>query len=215
MDLKITELSEQEKYQINKQFVDFVNRLDIPKDKKNEFGGFMHRSAEGILAHIKPLLSKINMYVKLTDKIHFFDSNNTYIESTAVCRHTSGYIIDDASAFAREDREHKKMSPAQMTGTASSYARKYALQGLLSLDDGQDADSLSGTAKTGTKGQNKPQNDLPWLNENTKDYDNVVKAIQDGKAKPSDARKKFRVSKAVMAKLEQVIDNSGLVEEIL
>lgn len=114
--------------------------VKAPKNLYNSFGDFKYRSAESILEAVKPVLAKHNAIIILTDSIEEV-GGRIYVKSNATI-----YDIEDgtaffASAFAREPDEKKKMDSAQITGTASSYARKYALNGLLLLDDTKDPDT--------------------------------------------------------------------------
>lgn len=104
--------------------------LKSPKNIYNKFGEFNYRSCEGILEAVKPMLN--GDLIVLSDKAVAI-GNEVYIESTA--RFTDGKDSIEATALAREEGERPKMAPPQLTGTASSYARKYALGGLLLIDD--------------------------------------------------------------------------------
>lgn len=114
--------------------------LKAPKDKANKFGGFMYRSAEGILEAVKPLLDKNGLLMLLTDEVVPV-ANRIYIKSTATIKDTKSDKAYSVSAYAREEESKKGMDGSQITGSASSYARKYALNGLLLIDDNKDADT--------------------------------------------------------------------------
>ena len=114
------------------------NAIKAPKDKTNEFGKFKYRSCESILEAAKPHLQAHGLYLKISDKPVSIDGWH-YIEATASI--TDGKETETALAYAREPEVKKGMDESQITGTASSYARKYALGGLLGLDDTKDADS--------------------------------------------------------------------------
>lgn len=110
--------------------------LKAPKDMKNSFGGYNYRSAESILEAVKPLLD--GAILTLEDDI-LLVGNRFYIKATATFQ--DGNYVKTTTAFAREPESKKGMDDSQITGTASSYARKYALNGLFCIDDNKDADT--------------------------------------------------------------------------
>jgi hypothetical protein len=129
--------------------------IKVTKDRHNEFGGFDYRSASDILAEVKPLCAEHGVVLVLTDRLHYV-GEQYYIEAIATIYDTGepqNEIV--ASAFAREERERPKMAEPQLTGSASSYARKYALNGLLLLDDAKDPDSQDNSTLA-TKAAPKP-----------------------------------------------------------
>lgn len=115
------------------------SKLKAPKDKYNSFGKYAYRSAEGILEAVKPLLAEQKCILILSDEL-VNKGDRYYIEATAMIMNSSGEKVS-VSAYAREDEVKKGMDGSQITGTASSYARKYALNGLLLIDDTKDADT--------------------------------------------------------------------------
>lgn len=121
-----------------KTLIKIQNELKVPKGNLNKFGNYKYRSAEDILEAVKPLLQKHNATVYLTDDI-IQVGNKIFLKATATY-HEGGEHIS-VNGFA-ETSEHKGMSAEQTTGTASSYARKYALNGLFLIDETEsDADS--------------------------------------------------------------------------
>lgn len=114
------------------------NELKAPKGQHNKFGNYDYRSAEDILEALKPLLAKHNAQLTLTDKPVMVGEWH-YIEATARLVVDGNEIANTASA--RESPTKKGMDDSQITGTASSYARKYALNGLFLIDDTKDADT--------------------------------------------------------------------------
>ena len=110
--------------------------LKAPKDLRNNFGGYNYRSAESILEAVKPLLD--GAILTLEDDI-LLVGNRFYIKATATFQ--DGDYVKTTTAFAREPESKKGMDDSQITGTASSYARKYALNGLFCIDDNKDADT--------------------------------------------------------------------------
>lgn len=114
------------------------NELKVPKDQRNDFGNYKYRSCEDIVEAAKPLLAKHGFALILTDDLVQIGNWN-YVKATA--RITDGKEHYETTAFAREQEVKKGMDASQITGSASSYARKYALNGLLAIDDTRDADS--------------------------------------------------------------------------
>lgn len=112
--------------------------LKAPKSQRNSFGNYNYRSCEDILEAVKPLLAKYNAILTLEDELVQV-GERYYIKATATF--TDGKEPITATAFAREAETKKGMDDSQITGTASSYARKYALNGLFLIDDTKDADT--------------------------------------------------------------------------
>lgn len=111
-------------------------KLHAPKNQKNTFGGYNYRSCEDILEAVKPLLD--GLVLTITDEVTEV-GGRIYVKATA--RLTDGKDAMTATAFAREAESRKGMDDSQITGSTSSYARKYALNGLFLIDDNKDADS--------------------------------------------------------------------------
>lgn len=112
--------------------------LKVGKTQRNTFGGYNFRNCSDILEAVKPLLKKYNCLILLSDKINCIGEDN-YVTATATiidCEDNNQMIFNEASA--REPEALKGQSPAQITGGSSSYARKYALSGLLCIDDSTD-----------------------------------------------------------------------------
>lgn len=116
------------------------SQLKVPKNQYNDSGGFKYRSCEDILEAVKPLLQKEGLYVTIADDIVVI-GERFYVKATATLSDGKNSISNHA--FAREDAAKEGMDGSQVTGTASSYARKYALNGLLAIDDTKDADALN------------------------------------------------------------------------
>lgn len=113
--------------------------LKAPKGQHNSFGNYRYRSCEDILEALKPVLAKHDMAVTLSDEIEVA-GDRVYVKATARLLHKTG-VVATTTAFAREAQSKKGMDDSQITGTASSYARKYALNGLFAIDDTKDADT--------------------------------------------------------------------------
>nr|DAS53195.1 MAG TPA: ERF superfamily protein [Caudoviricetes sp.] len=115
------------------------SELNAPKDAFNTFGKYYYRSAESILKAIKPLLAETGLVLTVSDDI-IAVSDRIYVKATA--KITDGEHTVETSALAREPLNKKGMDDSQITGAASSYARKYALCGLLAIEDNKDVDAL-------------------------------------------------------------------------
>lgn len=130
--------------------------LKAPKNLYNSFGKYSYRNAEGILEAVKPLLKQHGCILTLEDDaINIGD--RFYIKATATLHDVEKDTKIQTSALAREDEVKKGMDGSQITGTASSYARKYALNGLFILDDTKDADTDEYHAQTTAEKPEKPK----------------------------------------------------------
>lgn len=114
--------------------------LKAPKNLYNSFGKYKYRNAEGICEAVKPFLQKEKCALTLKDEIVEVGSR-VYVKATATLIDCESNNYFEVTAYARESLEKKGMDDSQITGTASSYARKYALNGLFLLDDTKDADT--------------------------------------------------------------------------
>ena len=111
--------------------------LKAPKNQHNSFGNYNYRSCEDILEAVKPLLNKEGLILTVSDDICQI-GERYYVKSTATI--TDGKSVLSNSAYAREEETKKGMDASQITGATSSYARKYALNGLFCIDDTKDSD---------------------------------------------------------------------------
>lgn len=121
-----------------KELIEIQKKLKAPKGQYNSFGKYKYRSAEDILEAVKPLCHENNCTLTLSDTLENI-GDRYYIRATVSI--TNGTETVSVSAYAREDETKKGMDGSQITGTASSYARKYALNGLFCIDDTKDADT--------------------------------------------------------------------------
>lgn len=136
------------------------NELKAPKNRFNSFGKYNYRSCEDILEAVKPLCKKYGLLLTISDEVICI-GDRYYVQSKAALRNSDG---DSISSFglAREDDDKKGMDGAQVTGTSSSYARKYALNGLLLIDDTKDADTDEHKKETESRNRNlKAQVEVP------------------------------------------------------
>lgn len=118
------------------------NELKVPKNNKNTFGNYKFRNAEDILEALKPLLKKHNVTVIITDDVVMV-GDRYYIKATVKFIDTETGEMIETSALAREEETKKGFDASQITGSTSSYARKYALNGLFAIDDTKDSDTTN------------------------------------------------------------------------
>jgi len=129
----------------NKQLSELQRKLIAPKGQTNAFGKYKYRSCEDILEAVKPLLAEIDASIIIHDEMVEM-GDRFYVKATALITF-SGEFSASAQAYAREPLSKKGMDEAQITGATSSYARKYALNGLLAIDDTKDADTKDNSGK--------------------------------------------------------------------
>ena len=161
------------KYTITEKLSLIQRKLKAPKGQYNKFGNFYYRSCEDILEEVKPLLMGCSL--KITDKIVKI-GERYYLKATAVLFDNTDKI--SVSAYAREADSKKGMDSAQVTGASSSYARKYALNGLFLIDDTKDADTKDNT----------DDKDPKWISEGDQKTEEKViekKKTFDGLASPA------------------------------
>tara|TARA_B100001063_G_C16779030_1_gene568942 strand:- start:10804 stop:11439 length:636 start_codon:yes stop_codon:yes gene_type:complete len=164
-----------------KKVAEIQRNLKAPKNQFNAFGKYKYRSCEDIMEGLKPILGEL--VVTVSDDIKMV-GDRIYIVATA--KITDGENSVSNTAMARESLTKKGMDDSQITGTASSYARKYALNGLFLIDDTKDADSMGGEQKQPAKSaKQSQQQNTNWYNtfENDKQY--MLVDIQSG-AKTAD-----------------------------
>lgn len=125
------------------------NKVKVPKNLYNSFGKYKYRNAEGILEAVKPYLDEVKATLTISDEIVMI-GNRIYVKANATFWDTEAIDVIATNAYAREAAEKKGMDDSQVTGTASSYARKYALNGLFLLDDTKDPDTDEYARQTGS-----------------------------------------------------------------
>ena len=125
---------------VNEKLLAVQAELKAPKEQYNNFGKYKYRSCEDILEAVKPLLAKNKATLRIADEIMLI-GERFYIKATATFADIETGEAVTNTAFAREDETKKGMDGSQITGTASSYARKYCLNGLFLIDDTKDADT--------------------------------------------------------------------------
>lgn len=125
---------------IHEKMMKIQTTLKAPKDKWNDYGKYNYRNAEGILEAVKPLLAENKLSMYITDDVQAV-GERVYVKATVKVLDTETGESVETTALAREALNKKGMDDSQITGTASSYARKYALNGIFLLDDTKDADT--------------------------------------------------------------------------
>lgn len=159
---------------INSLLVEVQSELKAPKGQYNSFGKYNYRSTEDILEGLKPILKEKNLVLVVFDDVVQV-SDRVYIKSTAKLSYDQETI--EVTAFARESLTKKGMDDSQITGTASSYARKYALNGMFLIDDSKDADSdeFSKQNKSQKNSEQKPKQPKITLEEVKMSLNDLVK----------------------------------------
>jgi hypothetical protein len=175
---------------LQEKLVSIQGRLKAPKNQRNNFGKYNYRSCEDILEAVKPLLTENGIALTVSDIV--VNDGLHYVDATATI--SDGKSSISVSAQAGIDPNRKGMDIAQSFGSSSSYARKYALNGLFLIDDTKDADA---TNTHGNDAKNISTEELEWLNETSPKFNAIKEAIKEGRATVGDVRKKFKVSKKV------------------
>lgn len=124
-----------------KELITIQSELKVPKSQFNKFGGYKYRKAEDILEAAKPLLAKQKCTLTITDDVVLI-GNRIYVKATATIKNEKGEC-ETTTGWAREEETKKGMDGSQITGASSSYARKYALNGLFAIDDNADSDTTN------------------------------------------------------------------------
>lgn len=172
---------------MTEKLVKIQNELKAPKNQFNAFGKYKYRNQEDILEAVKPLLYKHGLQLTITDEIHQV-GDLIYVQAEAIISDGENSVITTAQAGI--DPNRKGMDIAQSFGSSSSYARKYALNGLFLIDDTKDADSTN----------THDQDDKAWLNKNTPQYNKVVEFLKGG-GDISQVLSKYKMKKEIKEEL--------------
>lgn len=158
------------------------SKLKAPKGQYNSFGKYKYRSCEDILEAVKPLLSETKTVLSVTDRMEVV-GNRIYVRAEAHLNdcEDSGEIT--TVAYAREEESKKGMDSSQVTGAASSYARKYALNGLFCIDDNKDSDSTNtgGSEKASGKKVDSSKNNELIDSKSISGIEKIIKKYPDSK----------------------------------
>lgn len=153
---------------LQKKLNEIQSELKVPKSQFNKFGGFNYRSCEDILETVKPLLKSKGLTLLISDEI-IPVNERVYVKATATL--SDGETCVSTSAAAREPLQKKGMDDSQITGCASSYARKYALNGLFAIDDAKDADTEEGERRPAQTSERRPAQTNAAPSRSLKKYD--------------------------------------------
>lgn len=132
---------------LQEKLIKIQSELKAPKNRFNAFGKYNYRDAEGILEAVKPLLAREGVLLTASDKV-YTDNGRSYVQATYTLQ--LGELKIKAKASAREEESKKGMDGSQVTGASSSYARKYALNGMFLIDDTKDSDGTNDGSETKT-----------------------------------------------------------------
>lgn len=158
--------------------------LKVPKEQYNKFGNYKYRNCEDILEAVKPLLFSQSCTLTISDEIVMIGTRY-YVRATATIKNANGET-ETTTAYAREDESKKGMDASQITGSTSSYARKYALNGLFCIDDTKDYDSLNNECQSNDQLEKDNRKLLPKDKFNNEDlmkwiYKELEKAKSENK----------------------------------
>lgn len=159
-----------------KRLIEIQKELKAPKGQYNSFGKYKYRNCEDILEAVKPLLAARDLFITLNDDI-IAVNERYYVKATATIFDNEGKEIAHTSAYAREEESKKGMDGSQVTGASSSYARKYALNGLFAIDDTKDSDTTNKGDKQEETKEPETNNDIDLI-EGLKACDTLQNAIQ-------------------------------------
>jgi len=175
------------------------------KSRFNSFGKYNFRSAEDILEGLKPFNEKYGVSFTITEELvtnDFVANTIPMLKSTATIFDNNGINELNATAIVGVDLNQKGMQVPQQFGSASSYAKKYALGNLLLIDDTQDADASNKHDKTDVA-NNAPTDDKKWLNKNTPEFTKSIEYLKSG-GNIEAIEKKYKLAKAVKDELLKV-----------
>lgn len=172
------------KTELHKKLWTIQQTLNAPKNQRNNFGGYNYRSAEDILEAVKPLLQNITLTV--SDEIVLI-GNRYYVKATATL--SDGEDVIAVTAYAREEESKKGMDASQLTGATSSYARKYALNGLFCIDDAKDPDTDAYAKQTNQQPRQQKNPPKQQQQKAPPNPDEVLARFCDAAAKSPDANK--------------------------
>lgn len=169
---------------LQQKLIEIQAELKAPKSQYNKFGGYNYRNCEDILEAVKPLCAKHEIVPLLSDEIVMI-GDRFYIKATA--KVTDGKDEIAATAYARESKDKKGMDESQITGSASSYARKYALNGLFCIDDTKDADFMDNSQNKKTA--STPTQTTKAKEKNVAGYDEFLKIQKEKNVPPVEITK--------------------------
>ena len=191
-----------------KELLQIQSELKAPKGQFNAYGKYKYRSCEDILEAVKPILKKCNCTLLLSDSLVYV-GDRYYIKATATLVNAEGKSVS-TEAYAREEETKKGMDASQITGASSSYARKYALNGLLCIDDNKDSDTTN-------TGDNAPAAPAKASKEDNAEVEKAIAEINAAKSKDElvKAIAKYKVNKSVINNLAFInaVNNNKYAKE--
>ena len=192
---------------IYEQLAKIQQELKAPKNLFNKFGNYPYRNAEGILEAVKPLLGGLALII---NDEPVMIGERYYIKSTAML--TNGEESVSAVAYAREDEQKKGMDGCQLTGTCSSYARKYALNALLMIDDAKDSDDDALSPKN-PENQKKDEPPKPVKKDVPANVEKAAKLPKEAE-KPKNPVKEYIANELVfMSQMFEIPDKGEMLEK--
>lgn len=183
------------------------DELNAPKSQYNKFGNYYYRSCEDILTGAKPLLVKAGLLQTISDEVVLI-GDRYYVQATVTVQDGKNSISN--SALARESETRPKFDGSQLTGSASSYARKYALNGMYAIDDTKDADTDEHTNQQANAPQKQasPDIDKPWYDGFELDKESMLVKIRNGESSVEKIlnylTKNFKVSTETRDKIKEL-----------
>ena len=172
------------------KLLEIQQRLKAPKGQYNSFGKYKYRSCEDILEAVKPILKEVGCTLTLSDEMVVI-GDRYYVMATA---HLKGKDTNEhVTAYAREDLDKKGMDGSQITGTASSYARKYALNGLFCIDDTKDADTDEYANQTAKPTPAPAKKEKQILDSNHPLWQKILDAMVAGRGSIAELQKTYTV----------------------
>ena len=174
-----------DKLTFSQKIVAIQSELKAPKNQFNSFGKYKYRSCEDILEGVKPLLNKYGLLQTIRDEVCMV-GDRYYIQATVMVASDGKDEMVYVTALAREPENKKGMDESQITGTASSYARKYALNGMWLIDDTKDADT--------DEHQQQKERKKPTLNSDSEKWEKAVHSFAKGEADLTAIRKHYTLS---------------------
>ncbi len=191
-----------------KELLQIQSELKAPKGQFNDYGKYKYRSCEDILEAVKPILKKYNCTLLLSDSLIYI-GDRYYIKATATLVNAEGKSVS-TEAYAREEDTKKGMDASQITGASSSYARKYALNGLLCIDDNKDSDTTN-------TGDNAPATPAKASKEDNAEVEKAIAEINAAKSKEElvKAIAKYKGNKSVINNLAFInaVNNNKYAKE--
>lgn len=196
---------------IYQKLLKIQSEIKAPKNQFNKFGGYNYRNCEDILEALKPILLDVKATLTITDEVEMI-GDRFYIKSMATLLDTESDGFVKSFGFAREPVSKKGMDEAQVTGSTSSYARKYALNGLFLIDDNKDSDYTN----NGNNEQKQNSNRNQGQNKTLEQYRREIAQILNAKKIPPETfvsflKREYKVDKLENLNLKQIQEVKGKV----